>query len=64
MELFALLSGTLWLGNITVEAVTDDSSRIVKDGALAAAAAMLGVNDDLLAHALTHKKVCGFVWGV
>lgn len=55
--LFALISGLLWLGNITVQAVTDDSSKIKADAALDAAASMLGVQKDALAHALTHKKV-------
>jgi hypothetical protein len=55
--LFALLSGVLWLGNIKIVGVTDDSSKVERDAALEAAASMLGVPLDVLAHALTHKKV-------
>lgn len=59
---WALLSGVLWLGNLRVDAVTDDSSKVAKDKALDNAAALLGLERDALAHALTHKKVragCG-----
>ncbi|KAI8476203.1 MAG: P-loop containing nucleoside triphosphate hydrolase protein [Monoraphidium minutum] len=55
--LFATLSGVLWLGNVKIAAVTDDSSKVEKDAALEAAAALLGVTQDTLAHALTHKKI-------
>lgn len=57
--LFALVTGVLWLGNIIIRPVTDDSSKVEKNAALQAAAAMLGVETDALAHALTHKKVRG-----
>lgn len=56
--LMATLSGILWMGNIRIDPVhADDSSRVRMDAAISNAAAMLGLIEKDLAHALTHKKV-------
>lgn len=60
--LLRTLSGILWLGNLKIEAVhADDSSKIKPDAALNNAAELLGLTLKDLAHAITHKKVGGFV---
>lgn len=56
--LLRTLSGILWLGNLKIEPVhADDSSRIKRDAALSNAAGLLGLREEDLAHAITHKKV-------
>ncbi len=57
--LFSLLSGVLWLGNVTVDAAhgNDDSSSIRRDAALVAASTLLGLEEDALTTALTHKEL-------
>lgn len=56
--LLSTLSGILWLGNVRIDAVhADDSSKVKTDAALSNAAAMLGLTEKDLAHAITHKKV-------
>jgi hypothetical protein len=57
-DLLAALSGILWLGNLKVDsAYFDEASKIRADAALSNAAALLGLDEKQLAHALTHKKV-------
>ena len=52
------LSGILWLGNLKIEPVhADDSSKIKADAALCNAAGLLGLTEEDLAYAITHKKV-------
>eukprot|EP00878_Enallax_costatus_P022226 GHUV01023569.1.p1 GENE.GHUV01023569.1~~GHUV01023569.1.p1 ORF type:complete len:1540 (+),score=641.95 GHUV01023569.1:53-4672(+) len=56
--LLSTLSGILWLGNVRIDPVhADDSSRVETDAALSNAAAMLGLTENDLAHAITHKKI-------
>eukprot|EP00879_Flechtneria_rotunda_P012719 GHRR01013282.1.p1 GENE.GHRR01013282.1~~GHRR01013282.1.p1 ORF type:complete len:1481 (+),score=699.13 GHRR01013282.1:1396-5838(+) len=56
--LLATLSGILWLGNLRIDPVyADDSSRVKKDAALSNAASLLGLHEQQLTHAITHKKI-------
>eukprot|EP00775_Hariotina_reticulata_P008956 gene8956-9132_t len=58
-DLLAALSGIMWLGNLKVDsAYFDEASKIRADAALSNAAALLGLDEKQLAHALTHKKDC------
>jgi myosin heavy subunit len=58
--LLRTLSGILWLGNLKIQPVhanAVDSSEIVADAALSHAAELLGLPQQELAHAITHKQV-------
>jgi myosin heavy subunit len=56
--LLRTLSGILWLGNLKIEPVhANDSSKIKADSALTNSAQLLGLSEQDLSHAITHKKV-------
>ena len=55
--MFELLSGILWLGNITFEAKTEDSVALVEDEALHNAAALLQCQPQALVAALTKRNI-------
>ena len=55
--MFELLSGILWLGNITFKAKTEDSVTLVEDEALHNAAALLQCQPQALVAALTKRNI-------
>lgn len=57
LQVFELLSGILWLGNITFEAKTEDSVALVEDEALHNAAALLQCQPQALVAALTKRNI-------
>ena len=57
LQVFELLSGILWLGNITFEAKTEDSVALVEDEALHNAAALLQCKPQALVAALTKRNI-------
>ena len=57
LQVFELLSGILWLGNITFEAKTEDSVALVEDEALHNAAALLQCQPRALVAALTKRNI-------
>ncbi|KAG2431429.1 hypothetical protein HXX76_009444 [Chlamydomonas incerta] len=57
-QLFTLLSGLLWLGNIEFEeSGTGDSTKVHQNAALDNAAALLGVSQEALITALTTRRI-------
>jgi len=57
-SLFRLVSGVMWLGNLSIEpSDRDDGCKLRRDAALVSAAALLGVTDDHLALAVTTRKI-------
>jgi myosin-5 len=56
--LFRLVSGVMWLGNLSIEpSDRDDGCKLRRDAALASAARLLGVTDDHLTAAVTTRKI-------
>ena len=55
--MWLLLSAILWLGNVEFDSSGDDSVMVRRDGALANAAALLNLDEDELATALSERTL-------
>ncbi len=56
-EVFEVLAGILWLGNIQFRAPTDDSVSVKPGAAVANAAALLQMSEPALMSALTSRNI-------